>query len=217
MEVRLGADVMGPDGNLGKVEGMIVNKRMDGVEDLIIHHGGLTSHHEHVLPLSYVLGIHDEGIQINLNETAFEDLEMFSEEGYRARPMHYSAPPEARDRYAVPGEFEADVMVSQGQAGFEHEKPGGYPGGEQIVSEDQQLPVIRLGMDVLDVTGEKIGELGEFEVRADDGMPVRMAVREGLIFKHSRELPITWLKQLAGDGVVLNVGRQELERDERAA
>jgi uncharacterized protein YrrD len=85
------------------------------------------------------------------------------------------------------------------------------------VPDDQQLPLIRLGMDVLDVTGEKLGELGELVVRVEDGMPVRISLSEGFIFKQSHNLPIDWIKEFAVDGIVLNVGRQEVEAREQAA
>src|SRR5688572_21437894 len=84
MEVKLGAEVMGPDGSLGKVEGMIVNKRMDGVEDLIIRHGGLTSTQDRVLPMTYVVGTSDEGVSVNLDRNSFEEMEPYTEAGYHA-------------------------------------------------------------------------------------------------------------------------------------
>ena len=217
MEVKLGAEIMGPDGSLGTIEGMIVNQRMDGVEDLIIRSGGFASSRERVLPLSYVTGMSEEGVRVNLNRATFEAMDPFTEEGYHARQLNYTAPPEAKDRYTVRGDFQTDVTALQGDAGYEHEKPGGYPGGEQTVPEDRQLPVIRLGEDVLDITGERLGDLGEFAVRVEDGRPVLIGLREGLIFKKSHGLPVGWIKELAADGVVLNVGRQEIEERERAA
>jgi sporulation protein YlmC with PRC-barrel domain len=196
---------------------MIANRQMDGIENLIIRHGVLTATHDHLLPLTYVVAGSEEGVHVNLDQAAFEALDQFTEAGYHAHQVHYTAPTEAKDRFETPGEFHTDVMASQGYRGFLDRKVGGYPGGEQIVPDDQQLPLIRLGMDVLDVTGEKLGELGELVVRVEDGMPVRISLSEGFIFKQSHNPPIDWIKEFAVDGIVLNVGRQEVEAREHAA
>ena len=79
------------------------------------------------------------------------------------------------------------------------------------------MPVIRHGMPILDLSGEKIGEVGDFAVDSADGMPVRLSARTGLLSKHERELPIGWIKELARDGVVLNLARHEMDTHQDVA
>jgi len=211
MQVRIGAKVIGADGELGTIQGMVVNKRGDGVEDLIVRHGTLAGH-ERQVPFALITRVSEDGsAHVNVDQSRFEQLLEYTDAAYRAQDADWVAPPAADPIYPVKGQFEVDVAVARGAVGFDSGKPGGYPGGNQIVSEDQQMPVVRHGTPIIDITGEKVGGVGNFEVDATNGMPVRLTTQTGLFFKHERELPVSWIKELATDGLVLNLARDEID------
>jgi len=190
---------------------MVVNKRGDGVEDLIVHHGMLGGH-ERQVPFAFISRVESDGsVQLNVDQARFEQLLEYTDAAYRAQDADWVAPPAADQIYPVKGEFEVDVAVARGAVGFDSGKPGGYPGGNQIVSEDQQMPVIRQGTPIVDVSGEKVAEVGEFLVDAMTGMPVRLTARTGLLFKHERELPVSWIKEFAPEGLVLTRARDDFD------
>jgi len=217
MLVRIGARVFGADGELGTIQGMVVNQRGDAVEDLIVRHGMLGGQ-ERQVPFAFISRVDDDGtVQLNVDHARFAHFLEYTDAAYRVPDADWVAPPAADQIYPVKGAFEVDVAVDRGAVGFGSGKPGRYPGGNVVVSEDQQMPVIRHGMPILDLSGEKVGEVGDFEVDTAHGKPVRLTSRTGLLFKHERELPMGWIKQLARDGVVLKLARHDMDAHQDVA
>src|SRR3954469_24042719 len=108
MQVKIGAKVVGADGELGAIEGMVVNKRGDGVEDLIVRHGTLGGH-ERQVPFAFISSIDDDGsVHLNVDRSRFDQFLAYSEAGYRAQDADWVAPPAADPIYPVKGEFELD-------------------------------------------------------------------------------------------------------------
>jgi sporulation protein YlmC with PRC-barrel domain len=104
-----------------------------------------------------------------------------------------------------------DVTVAQGAVGGGPTPPMGYPGGDQITPDDMMRPDVSPGDDVLDETGQKVGEVHELSFAADTGKPTRLVVRKGFIFKDDTEVPIEWVEDITDDGIMLNVPKSKFD------
>jgi uncharacterized protein YrrD len=217
MQIRLGAKVRGPEGELGTVDGMVPSRDLNHVEDFIVRHGTLMAQ-ERQVPIVYVASVEKDGVvHLRADLPPVGKSLAITEEGYRAPDVDWNAPPSANDTYPMSGDFEVDATVARGAVGYASGKPGGYPGGEQVTSEDQKLPIIRQGTPIVDISGEQVGEVGDLIVNSEDGSIAQLTVRSGFIFKRARELPASAIRELTGEGIVLNLARGELEASENAA
>jgi hypothetical protein len=68
-------------------------------------------------------------------------------------------------------------------------------------------------MDILSGTREKVGEVAGLSFSAEDGSLVRIALKRPLIARRDPtvELPTSWVKDLAVDGILLNVGQSAVD------
>lgn len=213
MEIAIGADVVGKDGKLGEVQRVIVDARSNHVTDLVVKHGFLWGN-ERVVPLSCVAGVTDGAVRLDMDEAHFKTLNGFAPDHYHAPDPDYIGPP-GFDH----GEFLLDTAVASGSAAglgpASGAPPLGYPGGEQVTPDNMARPAYAKGMDVLDALGEKVGEVHEFAVDASSGKLTRLVLRRGFLLHHDTELPLAWVENLGDEGVLLNVGKAQVEQLEK--
>src|SRR5262249_46661874 len=89
--------------------------------------------------------------------------------------------------------------------------PMGFPGGQQITPDDTERPTIEPGTPVLDVNGDKIGQVHDVTVAADTGKPEQIVVRRGFLFHHDTVVPADLIKEVSDDGVMLTKTKSEVE------
>lgn len=213
----LGSPVLGASGKLGEVEQIMFDPNTRRAEHLVVRHGTLIAG-TRVVPFHDIAAVDDAGLHLTLDEDGFSHLPDYRADLDRARDPDYIAPPseEAAGRSGM--EFQMDAVTARGSLGYMTDKPMGYPGGEQVVSDDRQLPTVRRGTDVFDELGEKVGEIEDVAVESETGMPARIVVRRGFIFKNDFQIPLDWVDGLTPRGVGLNVPKGEIESyAERAA
>jgi len=208
MDVRIGSRVFGSDGELGEVHRVIVDARTNNVTDVVVKHGALFGQ-ERMVPLSCVDRVDDDGnIHMKLDGKGFEEMQQFASDHYSAPDPDYSGPP-GFDRGLLL--LDSMWLTYAGGGGGGVGKPLGFPGGEQISPSDMQRPSVSPGTPILDVNGEKVGEVHEFAWEADGGAPTRLVMQKGLIFHSETELPVSWVEQLSDEGVILSVPRSQVE------
>ncbi len=207
MDITVGADVVGTDGKLGEVQGMIVDARTEQATDLVVKHG-LIFTSARVVPLPHVIQVEDGAVYVDLDSKGFEAMDGFAEELTGPSPDYVGAPD-----YDLQGTRQGNFVYRATVASFGQweGKPLGYPGGEQLSPDLHQRPAIKTGMDVLDVTGERVGEVGAFSIDPETRAPAQLSVRQGTLFKQETELPLAWVKSLSDEGVLLNVHKDEVE------
>lgn len=207
MEIEIGADVMGTDGKLGEVDRVIVDARSDKVTDIVVKHGFVFGR-ERVVPLRHVLNTEGGNVYLDMDKRMFETMDGFSDDRYRAPDPSYSGPPGYNNEQFLMDETVAiGPMAAYGGTGA----PLGFPGGEQTSPDDMARPTVSAGTHVLDVDGEKVGEVHEVSFNAANGAINHLSIRRGLIFKHDTELPADWVKEVSDDGVMLRVRKGEVE------
>lgn len=209
--ITIGADVIGTDGRLGEVTRVIADAHTDTVTDIVVKHGSLLAARERVVPIVHVARVADGAVHLDLDKQGFERMDGFSDERHGPNP-DYVGPPPADLQGTYRGNFTYDAQWAAGAAGAISGKPMGYPGGEQIAPDFLQRPDIAKGTAVLAADGEKVGEVGEFAVEPESGRPLRMTLRRGTLFKHEREVPLSWIQDLSSDGVVLNVRKADVDQ-----
>jgi len=213
MDVSIGADVIGTDGKLGEVQGVIVDARSEKVTELVVKHGGLFSGNARLVPLASVTRAEGDQIHVDLDKQHFDILNGFTEEGVRGPDPDYVGPPDADQQGTHQGNFEFRTTWAMGSMGGlgTSGKPLGYPGGEQLAPDFSQRPAVVAGTPVLAADGEKVGEVGEFAATADTGTPQRLTMKTGFLFKKETELPADWIKAVTDDGILLHVAKSEVE------
>jgi uncharacterized protein YrrD len=64
----------------------------------------------------------------------------------------------------------------------------------------------------LDVEGNEVGHVHDMDFAADTGVPTRLILRRGLIFKNETEIPVSMIQDISDDGVILNVTKAQVEQ-----
>jgi hypothetical protein len=152
-----------------------------------------------------------------MDEDAFKEVGVWNADAFRAKTMDYEGTPSHDLEGAHRGDFLMDETVATGQAGFLSGKPFGFPGGEQIVPDDQQFSDVAKGTDIVDVDGEKVGDVATFAIDPVERKVTGMTMRRGLIFGDEIEIPTMWFDRALPGRVVLKVGKDEVEARSRAA
>ena len=210
MDIHIGQDVVGRDGKLGEVHRVIVDARSAHVTDLVVKHGSLFGS-ERILPLGCVAGVENNAVKVDLDQKAFEALNGFTDDRYRAPDPNYSAPPGFRNEEFL---IDSAVAFSGGAPGAAHAGGAtlGYPGGQQVSPDDMQRPAYSQGTPVLDAEGAKVGELERMAFDSTSGEPTHIVLRRGFLFHHEAELPMSWVQEHGDSGIMLNVNRAEVEQ-----
>jgi len=206
MEIAIGADVIGKNGKLGTVHRVIVDARSNAVTDLVVKHG-FPFTQERIVPLATVTKTDADGIHVDLDERAFEALEGFVEQNFRAPDPDYVGPPGFETTEFLLNEVTAGATLLGGEA----VPPLGFPGGEPLAPADTTRPVVEPGTPIVDADGETVGEVHEFAADAETGAPQKLVLRRGLLFHREMELPLAWIAQISDKGVALNVTKREVE------
>jgi len=216
MEISIGATVVGRDGKLGEVSRLVFDRRAERVESLVVKESRLFGR-ERVVPLSDVSSANGEDVAVDLDRDGLEGMIEYDPEAFRGPERNYVAPPAAEGLGMDRVDYAIDLAAVRGIEGNIESKPAGYPGGEGRVSEDRQPVVVERGLDVLDVNGEKAGEVGDVSIDSTTGRPTRVRLRQGIIFKNEVDIPVAWLESIATSGITLNVSHERVEELDRAA
>ncbi|MGD9890798.1 MAG: PRC-barrel domain-containing protein [Dehalococcoidia bacterium] len=209
MELRLGADVMGTDGKLGELNKVIADANRDRITELVVKGEGFRGR-EHVVPLRFVQRVDGDIIYLDVDKETFEGKAGVVD-ALHGVDSDYTGPPSMDQEGSFRGNLDYDTATASG--GQMQGKPGGYPGGEQLTPDIHDRPAISLGMDILSNLGDKVGEVAELSFSSEDGSLVRLVLKRPLIARRDPhvELPVTWVKDLAVDGILLNVGKSDID------
>jgi sporulation protein YlmC with PRC-barrel domain len=214
MEICIGDIVRGRDGDLGKVERFLIDQRTGKVEHLVIGGGPLQS--DRAIPIDCISGV-DHGVLADIDKDGWEEMPTWSTDLFRAKSVDYEGPPSEDLEGVDRGEFLLDETVASGSYGFLSGKSGGFPGDEQLVSDDRQLADIGKGTDVLDFGGEKIADVDDVTIDASNGTLERVVMRRGLILGHESEIPLEWIDRVQPGQLLLKVTKHEVEAHDKAA
>jgi uncharacterized protein YrrD len=205
-DINIGADVIGADGKLGEVHRVIADAGHNRITDLVVKRGGLFGGEERVVPLGHMTRVAGGQVFVDLDTRGFEALDTFAEDRYRAAGEDWPVPERIQRQdwllSAVAAEGPMAAMGTPPRLATPERRPR---------PADMLRPAITEGMDVVDASGRKVGEVGEFSIAPDSGTPTRITLRRGFIFKQDTELPLEWVQALGDEGVVLKVEKEAVE------
>jgi sporulation protein YlmC with PRC-barrel domain len=216
MEIKIGDSVRVRESEVGTVKRFLFDPRTGRVEHLVVDPGFLQGG-DRAVPIEHVTGAAGEAVTVDMDEAAFKELSVWNADAFRAKTMDYEGPPSHDLEGVHRGDFLMDETVATGQAGFLSGKPFGFPGGEQIVPDDQQFSDVGRGTDVVDIDDEKVGDVATFAIDPVQGTVTRLTIRRGLVFGDEIEVPTAWFDRVLPGRVVLNVGKGEIESRSRVA
>ncbi len=209
MEIKLGAEAIGTDGALGHVRQFIIDPKSQRAEQLTVRP---TLGKERVVSLLRVTRAEEDKIYLDLDKRAFEGMELFNDQAYRVPGQSEIQLPNWINEGAT--RDDRDPRAGVGQVPFDLRtgpEPSNQASGE-FTPADEQEPVISKDTAVLDANGDKIGPVDEFAVDNVTGQATRLSVRYGHLRGHAVDVPLDWVREFAPEGVMLKVGKEEVER-----
>jgi len=210
--IAIGAEVDGREGKIGEVSRVIVDPVHDRIDGVVVKRGKVLAT-ERVVPLACFIAGDGAALRVDMDEDEFDHLDPFDETVYRASDPDYTGPPGFDRKSMGATNLGFSTYVAFGpQLAFAPGSPvEGYPGGESI-RPHHEAPTIGAGHDVLDQNGDKVGEVAEFAVDPQDGLPVRLKVKKGFLFKSEYGVPTDWIGDISDGKVHLVVDKDAIQR-----
>lgn len=202
MDIKVGAKVMGAQGQLGEVSRVIYDEHTHTMDELVVKHGFLF-HGERVVPLRHVMRAEGDVVYLDLDEQGFEAMDVYAP--YPDRPEAAGAGMPTYNEQTVQA---ATLTMGTGSTLYPRTA---QPSEGREVPDDQQLPTIARGMPIFDVNGQKVGEVGDFSIDAQTEMLTRLTLRNGVIFRTTLDLPVDWVQEIAVKGIMLRVPKEQLQ------
>jgi uncharacterized protein YrrD len=197
-ELRSGAEVVGPEGILGKVDRLVVSPGTGEVVGLVVRRG-LLARRDLVLPLEAVEQADEERVRVRLTAAELAQLPEFREEEFIEPPPDWSPP---GGRLSSPLLFRLPTRLLQRQltparVGQTLPEAGGRPlkSGQRVVCRDGELGVLDLVL--IDPSSRRA---------------THFVVRAGSALGHDVIVPVEWVREISRDRVYLDVGREQVEQ-----
>lgn len=192
-EFRVGATIRGTDGDLGKLDALVIDPTSHAVTHLVVSHDRLGP--RVLVPESVVRAATPDVVEVDLDEAALDASERFD------------AP-----NYNVPGEdWEHANMAFDPDALFL--EPYATPMDGWVLTSHERIPkgevTIRRGSEVFSSDGTKVGHVDEFLVDPADGHITHIVLREGVIRHRDVVVPVG-SAALEEDRVVLGIDLAEV-------
>lgn len=200
-ELRVGAVINGSDGELGKLDALVIDPTTRQVTHLVVSHDRLSP--RVLVAIGDVASTSPEVITLDLDEEALLASERFDRPDFNEPDETWANEEMALD----PGSYFLEPFASplDGWVLATHER---VPKGE--VS-------IRRGAEVYSSDGTKVGQVDEFLVDPEDGHITHVVLREGHFFKHDEDvvIPVGSATDLEEGRVVLDIDLHEVDALER--
>jgi len=217
--ISIGSEVHGTDGKVGEISRVVVDAREDIITEVVVKSGMLMAK-ERMVPLAELTWASDHW-RIPATKDVFERQYAGFEESAHTLPGPDYTGPRGFDSTGVSG-FEINSYVAFGSAS--PVAPVAYRAGHEVGSftDDSSentwsQPNIAAGTDVLDASGEKVGEVYEFVADPGTGQVLRLVVRKGWLFHTDTEIASEEISEVSDKGVLLTIGRETIEARRKRA
>jgi sporulation protein YlmC with PRC-barrel domain len=193
-EYRVGATIVGTDGDLGKLDALIIDPTAHTITHLVVSHDLLAP--RVLIPESVVTSATPDRIEVALDEAGLHDCEPFDEPNYKT--------PEGELEYG-------DIVLDPGSYFLE---PFASPLDGWVLTSHERVPkgevTLRRGAEVYSSDGAKIGHVDEFLVDPSDGHITHVVVREGMLSKKDVVIPLGNTSTVSDERVVLDLGIRQV-------
>ncbi len=215
-ELRIGSEVFSKEGKkAGELYRVVLDPETMEVTDLIVRKG-LLMKKDRVVPVSLVDHL-DEAGNVHL-KIGLEELAQCRE----YREIEFTVPVK---RDLVPAPY------AQGGALYWQTYYQSLPREDYVLMTRERVkegvpqdhPVLRRGLPIFLKDGRKLGVLDHLVVERETGRIAYLAVRKGLLLRHSRLIPVEIIDSMDDEGIYLNATLEEVqamrhykERDDEA-
>jgi uncharacterized protein YrrD len=197
-EVRPGAFVVGHDGTLGRVRQVIVSPGSGELRGLVMRIGTLL-HRDVVVPIDLVIDANEEVVRVDLTEADASRLPSVRDAEYVKAPAGWRNPAGRKQPGAL---FSVPTTAEVGNLRPASERdPGAFIAGKAL----------KRGQRVLTRDGEA-GRLDLLLVDPETKRTTHFVVRRGRLLARDLVVPVDWVREIDGDRVFLDVGREQLDR-----
>jgi uncharacterized protein YrrD len=217
MRVHLGDPIRSRDGaDLGAIKHLVLDPNNGFVKCVVIEKGHLLVD-DVEMPLSALAGWRDGAVWVTYTADQVKAMPRFDSMQYKPLPPDYFQP-EARYGYG-------GVVWPLANA-FPPYTAGGYPlaapwlpiisslpaseAEEPRSSRDLDNAVIEAGSDVVSADGHRVGEVYILTFDTDNGRPLSLIVRRGLLFHEDIALPAQTIRSVDDGVVYLNVDQAHI-------
>ena len=166
-ELRVGAAITGPEGELGKVDALVIDPTTTTVTHLVVVHEALGR--RVLVPLANVASSTPDEVRVDLTEEQFKACELFDEPAFNVPEAGY-----AGDLGYEPGAYFLEPFASP-LDGFNRPDLERIPQGEVT---------IRRGDEVYSKDGTRVGHVDELLIDPSDGHVTHVVLRKGHVLRH---------------------------------
>jgi len=221
VNIRIGDPVYSSDEKkLGSVDRVVLNDKRRRVEAIIVHK--LLQAGDKIIELPLIDRVEEKRIVLRVDAGSVTELPAFFREAFievkpddAHRTLWMSLMPSAPGTILAlaPGAGRRTVreIFSSGLT-----QPIPHSANVEVVS---NLPdddvIISSGTDVLDLDGQKVGTVAEVMVDPKSGSAGGFVVREGILFKSDRFIPIEWVGDIGEKHIRLLVSAEQVEAEDR--
>lgn len=206
MEIQTGMPIESKDGEtIGEVEKIVISPVSNEVESLVVKEGTLFTE-DRIIPIDLLGQIEGEHLQIRLNSDALDSLPRYKETHYidslasdRGEPgsatLYYLHPVDVSEEANLLPNFPSPPIVERT---IENIPPGSY--------------VLEEGDEVLDRTGQKVGEVEQIIADPQTKSVTHFVISKGLLFEKERLIPSQWIDSVEDGKVNLAVEKRLIQR-----
>ncbi len=197
VELRLGMMVVSQDGDVGRVDRLVVRPGSGEVTGLVVRKG-LLLRKDVVVPVEAIEEVTEDFIRIRFSSQELDALPPFREEAYTAAPAEWRT----AGGQAIPGAIFAlpEASVQQGLEATTTGQTTEITGGQ----------VLKAGQTVSCRDGD-VGRLSLVLLDPATRRATHFVIRRGAL-RRDTIVPVDWIRTVTGDRVLLDVTREQIEQ-----
>ncbi len=196
-ELKIGATVFCTDGKVGELYRVVIDPETLDVTDLIVREEGLDAP-ARVVPMDEVADWDESCVKLAMDRESFRRCREYREEEFVPATESLGYTQEEAVIWGtvyqtLPPQFYIPVVWERVKEGVPADRP-----------------VLRRGLPVFAADGRKIGTLDHLLIERKEGRIAYLAVRKGLLLKHSRLIPVEEIEKVTDEGIYLKLSLEEI-------
>lgn len=211
MQFKDGTSVYTFEGqDVGSVDRVVLNPNTKEVTHIVIRKGFLFTE-DKVVPLNLIISATEGRVVLQLRDV--NDLHMlppFEETHYISLDESEFQTTTYEDELATPNYWYPPMgLMSYGyRTGYD------YP--SYTVETEQNIPddtiTLKEGARVMSVDNQHVGNVVRIFTESEHNQATHFLISDGIIFKHKKLVPVSWIREIQEDKIYLGVGSAMLDK-----
>jgi len=205
MEFKQGTQVYTSDGKcVGSVDRVVLHPKTKEVTHIVVRKGFLFTE-DKIIPQTLIASANDERVTLGGTDSDINSLLPFEETHYLPLDDTEAAIADYPLGWASPYYWHEplgdEIPYSNFEAGHHHPYRSET---EQNIPED--TIALKEGARVVTANGQDIGSIRRIFTNSENNRVTHFLIAEGLIFKEQKLIPVSWIREIQQDKILLNVG-----------